>query len=430
MKQWTEHPFGDCATLLSGGTPSKARSQYWGGDLPWVSCKDMKVDRIYDAEDHVTPEGALNGTRVVPENTILFVVRGMILARNFPVAITMRRVAFNQDLKAVKSAEFIETEFLYYWLKANTREILGRVDEAGHGTKRLQTDRLLAMRVRVPPLGIQRQITGILSAYDDLIDNNERRIGILEETARALYREWFIEFHFPGHERVERVQSSLGTIPRGWEVFRFETLLVSMTGGDWGSDQPTEDETAEVGIVRGTDFDEVAYGSDLRVPVRYIKQSSLESRGLRAGDMIVENSINAKSRCIGTPLLVDNQVLARIGRDAVAASFCKVFRFREPNVASVAYLHLRHLREEKRMEYYQNIAANGIGNFQAQKFAKDECLVLPTNVRLRSELVGAIGALMGRISLLASQNQNLRQTRDLLLPRLLSGSVEMVSASQ
>ena len=204
---WKEYRFGDCVTLLSGGTPSKSRNYYWEGDLPWVSCKDMKMDRIYDAQDHLSPLGAENGTRIVPENTILFVVRGMILAKDFPVAITKRPVAFNQDLKAVTCADFVETEFLYYWLKANSYEILGRADEAGHGTKRIQTDRLLSLVIRVPSPLVQRRIADILSAYDELIENNQRRIKILEEMARSLYREWFVHFRFPGHDKIKMVTS-------------------------------------------------------------------------------------------------------------------------------------------------------------------------------------------------------------------------------
>ncbi|MGH8103568.1 MAG: hypothetical protein ACREJQ_03500, partial [bacterium] len=185
--------------------------------------------------------------------------------------------------------------------------------------------------------------------------------------------------------------------------------------------------TARVAIVRGTDFNGVAYGGSLRIPIRYIKQPSRRSRELRRGDVLVENSVNAKSRSIGTPLLIDQFALARIGRVAVAASFCKVFRFHDPSLAPIAHLHLRHLRQEKRMEYYQNIATNGIGNFQAQKFAKEEHLVLPADGALRAELVGKLAALTQGVSVLASQIQNLRRTRDLLLPRLLSGDLDVSS---
>lgn len=145
--------------------------------------------------------------------------------------------------------------------------------------------------------------------------------------------------------------------------------------------------------------------------------------------MIVENSINAKSRCIGTTLLVDNEVLARIGRSAVAASFCKVFRLHDPRVAPLVHLHFRSLREDARMEYYQNVAANGIGNFQAQRFAKEEHLILPTDESLRSRLIEGIAAIFKITGVVSSQVSNLRRTRDLLLPRLLSGQVTLADTA-
>ncbi|MBI3043801.1 MAG: restriction endonuclease subunit S [Betaproteobacteria bacterium] len=272
----------------------------------------------------------------------------------------------------------------------------------------------------LPSLAAQRRIASTLSVYDELIANNQQRIRILEEMARALHRQWFIDFRLPGGDKVDLSMPPNRCVPQDWEAIPFHKLLVSMKGGDWGSDVPTKEEAAEVGIVRGTDFNEVAYGAELRVPIRYIKASSLKSRMLEVGDVIVENSVNAKSRCIGTPLLMDEHVLRRLGRDAVAASFCKVFRFRESKLGPLAYLHLRHLRESKRMERYQNVATNGIGNFQSKKFAQEEHLALPKVVALRAKLLVRIASPLIEVSMLASQIANLRRTRDLLLPRLLA----------
>ena len=77
----------------------------------------------------------------------------------------------------------------------------------------------------LPPLPVQRRIAGILSAYDELIENSQRRIRILEAMARALYREWFVHFRFPGHEKLPRVASPLGDIPQGWEVKKLSEVL-------------------------------------------------------------------------------------------------------------------------------------------------------------------------------------------------------------
>ena len=83
---------------------------------------------------------------------------------------------------------------------------------------------LVELKVPVPPLPTQQKIVGILSAYDDLIENNTRRIEILEEMARMLYREWFVKFRFPGHEAVQFIESELGLIPEGWEVKKLDKL--------------------------------------------------------------------------------------------------------------------------------------------------------------------------------------------------------------
>lgn len=279
--------------------------------------------------------------------------------------------------------------------------------------------------ISLPDQKQQARISDILSAYDTLIANSQRRIMILESMARALYREWFVNLHFPGHETIPSIESSKGQIPQGWEVRTFDSLLASMTGGDWGGEQPAARETEAVIVVRGTDFDEVAYGGQLRAPVRYIKPSSLTSRGLKVGDVIIENSINAKSRCVGTTLLVDNSVLNRLGQDAIAASFCKVLRPHQKELAPLIHLHARHLREDGRMEYYQNVATNGIGNFQAQKFSKEEYLILPADEGERARLLAPFSVIFGNIGLLASRLANLRRTRDLLLPSLISGQIDV-----
>jgi len=319
----------------------------------------------------------------------------------------------------------LNSRFLYYWLVSPPGRAELQKCTIGSSQSAFTIVLLKGMEIELPPLLVQRRIAENLSTYDDLIENSRRRIQILEKMARELYREWFIHFRFPGYEKLSRGAPSIGQIPRGWEAIPFEKLLASMSGGDWGSEQPTNDETTEVAIVRGTDFDEVAYGGPLRTPVRFIKASSLETRRLRDGDIIIENSVNAKSRCIGTTLLVDKQVLSRLGRDAVAASFCKVLRLHDPRLAPLVHLHVRRLRENARMEYYQNVAANGIGNFQAQRFAKEECLVVPSDKSVCIQMIEQITKFFNIIGVLSSRLSNLRKTRDLLLPHLLSGQLDL-----
>lgn len=114
---------------------------------------------------------------------------------------------------------------LYYFFTAEWRAVIRRNMLTGATVDRIPLTTFPDFPVRVPTLPIQRRIAGILSAYDELIENSQRRIKILESMARALYREWFVHFRFPGHESVPRVPSPLGEIPKGWEVRRLGEIL-------------------------------------------------------------------------------------------------------------------------------------------------------------------------------------------------------------
>lgn len=211
---WRVRSLGECASWLSGGTPRKSRPEYWGGSIPWISAKSLDSFFIADSDDRVTPLGAENGTRLVPENTVLFIVRGMSLKTEFRMGITTRPVTFNQDLKALVAQDGVDPKFLAYAVKSMTPTILGLVDEAGHGTGRLATDLLQALEVPTPPLDEQRRIAAVLGALDDKIELNRKMNRTLEEMAQAIFKSWFIDFD--GHDDL--VDSEIGPVPRGWEV--------------------------------------------------------------------------------------------------------------------------------------------------------------------------------------------------------------------
>jgi type I restriction enzyme S subunit len=365
----------------------------------------MKVDRIHDAEDHLTPLGAANGTRLVPANTILFVVRGMILARDFPVAIAKRQVAFNQDLKAVKPAPFIDTQFLFYWLRASTYEILGRADEAGHGTKRLQTDRLLTLLIAVPPLPMQRRIAGVLSAYDDLIENSQRRIRILEAMAHALYREWFVHFRFPGHESVPRVQSSIGDIPQGWDVRAVPSCV---------------DVNPRVAVPRA--------GEKPFVPM-----------GSLSNDSMLISDVESRTGSSGAKFQNGDTLFARITPclENGKTGFVQFL----PDPSAVAFgstefivLRSRTLTPEfvyclARSNEFRAVAIKSMSGATGRQRVREECFDDLWIAQPPRQLLDAFSAIVAPgfrlIRHLHRQVQNLRSTRDLLLPRLLSGQIEV-----
>lgn len=116
MRGWKSRTLDECATFGSGGTPSKSRTDFWTGTIPWVSAKDLKVFRLHDAEDHVTAEAIDAGSRLAPAGSIFLLVRGMTLHNDVPICVAMRDMAFNQDIKSLMPKGGVDAAFLTYWL--------------------------------------------------------------------------------------------------------------------------------------------------------------------------------------------------------------------------------------------------------------------------------------------------------------------------
>jgi type I restriction enzyme S subunit len=188
---WGCMPMKYLVRLRSGGTPSKERHDYWDGSIPWASGKDMKVETLSDTEDHITELAIEQGSAtLIEQDAVLVVVRGMILARTFPVALTDERMAINQDLKAVLAGTKLQPAFLAWYLRGTADESLRRLDEAAHGTKALRMEAWTSMEIALPSLDEQAAIANLLgrttSQLDTLTAEANRAIALLQERRSAL----------------------------------------------------------------------------------------------------------------------------------------------------------------------------------------------------------------------------------------------------
>ncbi|BAP89074.1 type I restriction-modification system, specificity subunit S [Burkholderiales bacterium GJ-E10] len=225
---------GEFVTLVSGNTPSKDNPAYWGGATPWVSAKDMADFWIEDAEDHLTEEGVAVASRLVPAGTVLLLARGMTLHKRVPICRLAKASTFNQDVKAVLPKIGLSRRFLPYLLVGNHDRLHERVDSAGHGTGRLNTDALLSFPVLVPSAAEQEEIADIGEAIDGRLRLLRQTNATLEFIAQALFKSWFIDFD-PVRAKAEGrepegmdaataalfpsefEESKLGPIPKGWQ---------------------------------------------------------------------------------------------------------------------------------------------------------------------------------------------------------------------
>lgn len=184
-------PLKYLVSLRSGGTPSKENLDYWDGTVPWASAKDLKCEYLEDTSDHLTQLAIDSGAAsLLPAGVILVVVRGMILARAFPVVETRVPMAINQDLKALLPNQGMHAPYLAWLLRGTAAESLQRLDEAGHGTKALRMDAWTSLALPVPPEDEQREIVAALlantKAIDDLVAESTEVIDLLKERRSAL----------------------------------------------------------------------------------------------------------------------------------------------------------------------------------------------------------------------------------------------------
>ena len=178
-------------SAIGGSTPSKDRPEFWGGSIPWVSPKDMKVKVINQTIDQITEEAVLeNNLSLAESGMVLIVVRGMILAHSLPLAITGSEVALNQDMKALKAENFINSEYLFDVLSGIRDIAFEFVDSSAHGTRRLEWERFREILLPIPPLSEQRELSHRINAakgkIDQLSQEAQRAIGLLQERRSTL----------------------------------------------------------------------------------------------------------------------------------------------------------------------------------------------------------------------------------------------------
>lgn len=185
-------PIGDVAEVRGGGTPSKRKPEYYEGDIPWVTPKDMKVWEICDAMDKITPEAVSDSaTKLIPPRSVLLVNRSGILKHTLPVGITRREVAINQDLKALICSDRAYPEYLAYIVKAAEPIILKWVRATT--ADNFPVDRLKELQIPLPPLDEQRRIAGILDQADALRRLRSRALDRLNNLGQAVFHEMFGE---------------------------------------------------------------------------------------------------------------------------------------------------------------------------------------------------------------------------------------------
>lgn len=398
--EWRKYKLEEIAEIIGGGTPSTTNPDFWGEEIPWVTPRDLaSTDErfISCGERNITKKGLQNSSaRLLPAGTVLLTTRAPIGY----LRIALNPICTNQGFKSlIPKADIADNQFLFYLLKNNVEYL----KSVGVGTTfaEISGSALRQIEFQFPPLPTQRRIAEILSALDDKIELNRQTNATLEAIAQAIFKEWFVDFNYPG-ATGEMVESELGPIPRGWRVGKLgEVCRVTM-----GQSPPGESYN-EDGI--GTPFFQGRADFDFRFPRKRVfttdprrfahKFDTLVSVRAPVGDM----NIAAEDCCIGRGLAA---VIERNG--------CYSF----------TYYFLKALTEQ-----LKGFEDNGtvFGSINKNDFESLTCII-PT-LEVITSFEENWRAIDNEIFNLEQESRTLASSRDAILPKLVRGEIELREGS-
>ena len=384
----------EIGTVVGGGTPSTKNPDYWGGDIPWISPKDLtdyKSVYISKGENFLTEKGLKSGTRLLPKNTLLFSSRAPIGY----VALAANPICTNQGFKSIVCDEKqVVPLYLYYYMKANLDYI--KLFGTGATFPEISGKTMGKIKVEIfKSLDVQHRIASILSTYDSLIENNTKRIRLLEKMAENLYKEWFVRFRFPGHENVEMENG----LPKGWKMTNLFDVADVTYGFAFKSNKFCDN--AELNpVVRIRDIQENHTNT--------YTDEQCEDKYLIGKNAILIGMDGIFHMCLWN------------GERAYMNQRVVMLNSKEKGVCN----YLLYLAIRPQIKYWEQVISGTTVAHLGDKHLRKVKVLLPEKAILE-KANSIISRAMDEKNILQHQNSLLARQRDLLLPRLMSGKLEV-----
>lgn len=391
-----------CTKVCSGGTPTSSNPAYYDGNIPWLNTNEVNFCNIYSTNKTISEEGLKkSAAKYVPENTVIVAMYGVTAGK---CAIAKIPLTTNQACcNLIIDKEKADYCYVYYYLRQQS-DSLNKL-AIGGAQQNLNALTIKKFKIALPTLPIQKKIASILSTYDRLIENNTRRIRLLEQMAENLYKEWFVRFRFPEHEKVEMVNG----LPKGWKIKKVSNVCETMGGGT-----PTTTNPAY-------------WGGD----IKWVTPSDITSKNslalLKVKGRITEEGLKKSSAKLLPPYTILMTSRASIGFFGICPdSVCTNQGFISiiPNKETFR-MYLLYTFKSRKEEIISNANGSTFLEISKGRFRKMKVLVPPEDILDSFEKKTL---LMFKVVLhLEYQNQLLTHQRDLLLPRLMSGKLEVKS---
>jgi type I restriction enzyme, S subunit len=325
----------------------------------------------------------------------------------------------NKQLRLRLDTAVVNPLFAFYWFSSNKMQEYLILLNVGSALPLLTLRELKSVPIPIPCLTIQNKIVIILNNFYKKIVNLQNQNKILEQTTQTIFKSWFVDFDGV----TEWDDSELGKIPREWTVSTLSNLTSFDIGGAWGKEIQDKDFNYPSFCIRGKNIPEIIHGDDSKTLLLYGKKSILEKRKLCSHDMVIEISGGSPTQLTGRSLLITEKLLGRFEFPLFPASFCKLIRFKDKKFSFFIYFLLRFIYDMGIISQYET-GTTAIKNFQYTIFSNDYKFVLPRNMILK-KFNQTIHSILNMIDNNTIKIQSLTKTRDILLPKLMSGEIRV-----
>lgn len=388
-----------CSFICSGGTPKSTNPDFYNGEIPWLNTNEVNFNKIYSTSRYISENGLHNSSaKYVPLNTVIVAMYGVTAGKCAiaKIPLTTNQACCNLIIDPQKA----DYRYVYQFLKMQHR-VLNSLATGG-AQQNLNSLDIKRFKMPLPNINIQSKIADILFAYDDLIEANNRRIELLEQAAQELYKEWFVRLRFPGHENAKFEDG----IPEGWEIKRMNEFCY-LTDGTHDTPKPVD---VGVPLVTGRCISSGFVDFDAAYNISEADHEGIKKRsGLKSGDILFSN--------IGT---VGNCCIVDYDREF---SVKNVIIFKPETMRDSAYLY--YWMTSSTMQEIFGAQTNGASQqFVGLTFMRRYKLLVPKDDILEA-FADKVLPIVEQKRLLHQKNLNLVAQRDMLLPRLMSGKLEV-----
>ena len=397
-----------CLKIGSGATPRGGKEAYCDEGISLIRSQNV-LDFVFshDGLAHINEQQAdkLSNVEVKPQD-ILLNITGDSVARACAVDARVLPARVNQHVAIIRPDEDkVLSSYILFFLQMIKPYLLQIA--AGGATRNALTKSMIEnLELDVPDILSQKKIVAVLDDIQEKIRENKEINKNLEQQAQAIFKEWFID-------NPENNEWSTGT---------FSELIKSTLNGDWGKEAPTGNNTEKVYCIRGADIPEVKAGNKGKMPTRYILPKNFATKQLTAGDIVVEISGGSPTQSTGRCTAITQSLLDRYDSGMVCTNFCKAMKPKE-GYSLFIYYYWQYLYGKGVFFSYEN-GTTGIKNLDFSGFIETETILIPPVDKVIA-FDDYCKTIFNQIFANGKQNEHLAVLRDTLLPKLMSGELDV-----